>query len=235
MLIIVMVGAAATVMLTTQQDLSVAGQDREALESFYAAEYAVAQAKDYIASLTTVFWGGTGPGWTPLLSSGIVQLCAPSGSGSPPKTPGTQPQTTNVYSNAWSIPTAATGTNVFGIGTNSVQWAWCVHNDAEDINYIDSTKDTGGVTGDNNDANDNYHQIVIEGYGQIVPTGVTSPVPLAKAHVTVYIGPPGNAPTVAANCYSQGQGCGTKAANAGVSEQNVTVVTAGAQTNQRGL
>ncbi len=235
MLIIVMVGAAATVMLSTQQDLSVAGQDREALESFYAAEYAVAQAKDYIASLTTVFWGGAGPGWTPLLSSGIVQLCAPKGVASPPTAPGTQLQATNPYNNAWSIPTPATGTNVFAIGTNSVQWAWCVHNDAEDINYIDSTKDTGGVTGDNNDANDAYHQIVIEGYGQIVPTGVTNPVPLAKAHVTVYIGPPGNAPTVADSCYQQPGGCGTKTGNGGASEQNITVINNGASTTVRGL
>ena len=234
MLIIVMVGAAATVMLSTQQDLSVAGQDREALEAFYAAEYAVGQAKDYLASLTTVFWGGTSQGWTPLLSSGVVQLCQP-GAGLPPKAPSQLPQTTNAWSSAWSIKDAATGDSSFYIGTNVVQWVWCVHNDAEDINYIDATKDTGGVTGDNNDANDTYHQIVIEGYGQIVPKNVTNPVPLAKAHVTVYVGPPGNAPTVTANCYSQEGGCGSKTANGGTAEQNIAVITAGSATYQRGL
>jgi Tfp pilus assembly protein PilX len=235
MLIIVMVGAAATVMLSTQQDLSVAGQDREALQAFYAAEYAVAQAKDYLTGLSTVFWTGTTTGWTGLLSSGIPQLCKTSGIAMPtgPASP-VQLQAGDPFSDAWKIQTGTTSS--FFIGNSTVQWAWCVHNDAEDLSYINTALNSGGATGDTSDVNDPYHQVVIEAFGQIVPQGVTSPVPLAKAHITVYVGPPGGVPSVMANCsYGQGGGCAAKTDNGGAQEQNINLTTSGSTTVQRGL
>src|SRR5262245_15188111 len=72
MLMMIMIGVAAGVALTTQEDLSVSGQDREQQMAFYAAEYAVARAKDYLTS-SSVYSNATG--WTPLLAAGGNVLC----------------------------------------------------------------------------------------------------------------------------------------------------------------
>jgi len=66
MLITVMAGVAGTVILSTQQDLSLAGQDREALAAFYAAEDGVAQAKAWLAARPAKD-DGAGGGWTAIL------------------------------------------------------------------------------------------------------------------------------------------------------------------------
>jgi hypothetical protein len=229
MLIIVMVGAAGTVMLSTQQDLSVAGQDRESLQSFYAAEYAVAQAKDYLATLSTTFWSSS-TGWTPLLSSGIAQLCGPTGA-SPPLKPGTLPTSNNAWND---YPGSTFYVNGASSGGAKVQWRYCFHNDPDDPAYLDANG-PGAVSGDTNDTNDPAHQLVIEGFGQVIPVGPTNPTALASAHVWVYLQSPSGVPTVQANCYSQEGGCGAHTSNGGVQEQNIGVIATSGATPVRGL
>lgn len=150
-LIIVMVGMAAGVALTTQEDLSVAGQDREAQMAFYAAEYAAARGKDFLC--TSGFYdtiGGTG--WTPLLSSGNAYLCASVGGASP----GIAPGSSNVKATYFTLSTGDT-----------VQWQFCVHNNADDPGYLDPTNNTPAnvANGDTSDTRDGSHYVVIEGYG----------------------------------------------------------------------
>lgn len=226
MLIIVMVGAAATVILSTQQDLSVAGQDREALQAFYGAEYAVAQAKDYLTVMNGTYWSSA-TGWTPLLASGMAQLCRPSST--PTTTPGTTPDDAK---NPWNDFNPVAGVNG-NTGFPKVQWRWCVHNDPEDIAYYDASVLGSGETADTCDKYDDAHQLVIEGYGQV--TNGAGPA-LATGHVWVTVaGPQGNL-QVPDNCYSQEGGCGSHAGNGGTSEQNISVVGAtGQPTTVRGL
>jgi Tfp pilus assembly protein PilX len=233
MLIIVMVGAAATVMLSTQQDLSVAGQDRESLQSFYAAEYAVAQAKDYLAALSSTFWNA-GTGWTPLLASGVPQLCVPTGV-SPPTAPGIVPAATNPWNDFRDAQQNTLFVNGAVSGAAKVQWRYCVHNDAEDLAYLDTAANSAGQTGDNSDARDAQHQLVIEGYGQVIPVGPANPTALAAARVWVIIQGPSGAPVTPANCYTQEGGCGSHGDNGGVQEQNIGVIANSGPTSVRGL
>ena len=233
MLIIVMVGAAATVILSTQQDLSVAGQDREALQAFYAAEYAVASAKDQLTFFNASYWSSA-TGWTPLLSSGIAELCAPSSS--PTTTPGTSPSTNDGWKEfmggkAWVNSESGGST---GSGPR-VQYRWCVHNDPEDIAYADPSVLVKGETADTSDAHDtgrNY--IVIEGYGRVTDNAAATD--LAIGHVWVTVGAPSGTLSVPANCYSQEGGCGAHQGNGGTAEQNVGVIApTGQPTSVKGL
>jgi Tfp pilus assembly protein PilX len=231
MLMIVMVGTAATVILSTQQDLSIAGQDREALQAFYAAEYAVAAAKDTIASKQSDYWASA-TGWTPLLSSGIDQLCAPSAS--PTTTPGTAPTSNNTWQDflggtAWVNADSHSGAT----SGPRVQYRWCVHNDFEDVNYAVPVKTTPGDTND-----DTSNLIVIEGYGRVTNDALadTASAGLAMAHVWVTIGKPSGTPSVFDNCYSQEGGCGSHGGSNGTSESNIGVVApSGSPTTVRGL
>lgn len=220
LLMIVMVGAAATVILSTQQDLSVAGQDREALQAFYAAEYAVAAAKDAIAAKESTYWSSA-TGWTPLLSSGIDELCAPSAS--PTTTPGTAPRTQNGWKDFFG-GTAWVNAESGGSGSGPrVQYRWCVHNDAEDRGYANAS-----ATADTTD--DASHVITIEGYGHVTDD---SNADLALAHVWVEIGSPSGTPTVYDNCYSQEGGCGAHGGSNGAIESGISVVSS--STQPRGL
>lgn len=142
MLSIAMVGVAATVILSTQQDLTVASQDREALQAFYAAEYAVAQAKDFLASTATA--DGLTPasfvargGWSPMLArlarAGATQGC----DGEPTKA---TPRM------AWSA-----------LPGGAVRWRFCIHDDAGDLARFDPG------------ARDPLHLITIEAWGAAGP------------------------------------------------------------------
>src|SRR5690349_9796722 len=74
LLLVVMVGAAATLLMTTAGQLQVSGQDRQQAVAFYAAEYAVARAKAYIASRSADYGGN----WNGFLTNGANTnvLCA---------------------------------------------------------------------------------------------------------------------------------------------------------------
>lgn len=223
MLMIVMVGAAATVMLSTQEDLSVAGQDREQLQAFYAAEYGIAQAKDYLASLATTFF--TNGSWNGLLTSTSMYLCKTSGV-SPPTVPTNAPATNNPFTSSFKL----NGNAQFTVGDNVIQYRWCVHNDAEDLAYTDLSNNGSGQTGDVSDLRDSFHQVVIESYGQIVNQS-NSTMPLAASHLQVYVGAPNGTAAVSANCYGQSEGCGGHTASSG----DTTAVLTGTTITQRSL
>ncbi|MSP61114.1 MAG: hypothetical protein EXR72_12365 [Myxococcales bacterium] len=72
LLITLMVGVAAMVMLSSQSDLQIAGQDRESMTAFHAAEAGVAFAKDWLASKAPT----PGPtAFSVLLKSAAPELC----------------------------------------------------------------------------------------------------------------------------------------------------------------
>lgn len=153
MLITMMVGVAAAVILSTQQDLSVAGQDREALQSFYAAEYAVAQAKDFLAA--TLAGRGinaanfaAGGGWTPILTqvtaAGVPQGCA-------------------------TGPLNATARMAWQTLSASTRFTYCIHNNSDDIAYLDPGGSTPPgcvlLSADVCDQRDPLHLVTIEAWG----------------------------------------------------------------------
>jgi len=137
----VMAGVAATVILSTQRDLSVAGQDRETLQAFYAAEYGVAQAKDLLAAelaasaITPADFVSRG-GWTPILVAlaSRTESCAPGPLARRPMT-------------------ALDG---------SARFTFCVRNDASDIAYLDPN---AACAGDVCDERDPRHVLTIEAWG----------------------------------------------------------------------
>jgi type II secretory pathway pseudopilin PulG len=110
MLITVMAGVAGTVILSTQQDLSAAGQDREALAAFYAAEDGVAQAKAWLAARPAKDDGAAG-GWTAILGE---LDSAPEGCAG-----GTRAR------RDWTPLDAST------------RFTFCIHNDANDAAFVD--------------------------------------------------------------------------------------------------
>jgi hypothetical protein len=218
MLMIVMVGAAATVILSTQQDLSVAGGDREALQSFYAAEYAVAVAKDYVMGNVAAFWN-SGTGYTPLLRSGIKELC---GANSDP-----------ISTNTWNEFKGGAFYTGGGSAGPKVQYRWCVRNNPEDIAYVDPTVLSSGETADLTDTYDPSHQVEIHGFGQIVNGSAPA---LATSEVWILTGGPQGTIVTPDNCYSQEGGCGGHESNAGSSEAAITVIgTGGVSTSVKGL
>jgi len=121
LLIVVMVGVAAALLVTTQGDLQVAGQDREAANAFYGAEAGIAFAKDWLAQQPIL------GSWNSVLQSGAVQLCTPTGGAKP----GTLPQA----GQAAVVYDAQRGTT----------YRWCVHNNAGDPNYVGNPP-TGDTT-----------------------------------------------------------------------------------------
>jgi Tfp pilus assembly protein PilX len=240
MLIIVMVGAAAAVMLSTQQDLSVSGQDREQLQAFYAAEYAIAMGKDYLAANNVNVYNPTTSSpprlrWGQLLESTDVHLCTPAAV-SKPAAPGTA---CNDTSNPWTElqgtffangNTTGTGPGT-GSGPVKAQFRFCFHNDLEDLNFAD--RNTAGRNGNLDD--DSASLLVIEGYGRVIPATGANPQELASARVWVVVGKPSGQSPVMPDCYSQEGGCGTHAANAGAQEAGTTVLKPTGQAPVRGL
>jgi Tfp pilus assembly protein PilX len=167
MLITVMAGVAGTVILSTQQDLSLAGQDREALAAFYAAEGGVAQAKDWLAARLAA--GGITPatfvavgGWTPILGelAGAPEGCA-------------------------TGPLAATARRAWTRLDGNTRFTFCIHNDASDIAFLDPGGTTppgcAGKRGDVCDERDPRHAITIEAWGASATT---------QAHVSVEVASP---------------------------------------------
>jgi hypothetical protein len=186
MLIIVMVGVAATVILSTQQDLSVAGQDREALQAFYAAEYAVAQAKDFLAGAAaadgiTQASFAAGGGWTPILAqlnaAGVAQGCASGPLAATPRM-------------AWSD----FGGGAFVVGNGNVRWRFCIHNNADDVAYLDpggaAPAGCVGKGADVCDERDPLHLITIEAWGAfpVDPATGQPAVGAAQSHLAVNVG-----------------------------------------------
>jgi hypothetical protein len=175
LLITVMVGVAATVILSTQRDLSGAGQDREALQAFYAAEHAVAQAKDFLAGAAaargiTQASFAAGGGWTPILTqldaAGAAPGCASGPSNATPRMP-------------WSDFAGG----AFVVGGGNVRWRFCIHNNADDVAYLDpgGAVPAGcvGKTGDVCDERDPLHLVTIEAWGA---------AGAAQSHLVVNVG-----------------------------------------------
>jgi Tfp pilus assembly protein PilX len=152
MLITAMVGVAATVILSAQQDLSSAGHERETLQAFYAAEYGVAAAKDFLAGALAArkidasnF--AAGGGWTPILTElsarGATQGCAAGPRHATARMP-------------WQPLGAA-------------RWSFCVHNNSDDLAYLDPggavPAGCSGKSGDGCDERDPAHRVTIEAWG----------------------------------------------------------------------
>jgi Tfp pilus assembly protein PilX len=151
MLIIVMVGISAGVLLSMRRELQVAGEDRERRIAFYAAEYAVAQGMAFLANeiySTSDGWTGTLTGPTAAVQR---QLCQSVGGARP----GTDPKPENVWAPFQLAPD----------GTTLSEWRFCVHNNAEDPEYL-NPQVAGSPTGDLNDRRDPHHLITIEAWGR---------------------------------------------------------------------
>ncbi len=146
MIMIAMISVAAAVMVTTQGDLRVAGQDRQAAAAFYAAEAGDAFARDWLAKQNVGLGAGA---FTALLQSGALQLCAP-GNGSAPGT----------------VPKTAQGMVSFDSDRGS-QYQYCIHNNADDAAYANSPS-----TGDSVDSDG---IVAIESYGY-APNGAANHV-----------------------------------------------------------
>ncbi len=140
LLVLVMIGVAGTVALSTQSDLATAGQGREAKTAFYAAENALAEGQAWVA--TQPF--DAERGWSALLSSGAVELCRSVEGARPGTMPAMAPR-------SFQPPfVTAAGDEIF--------WMFCLHNDGEDPAYL-------SAEGDLDDSRDPLHQIVVEGWG----------------------------------------------------------------------
>lgn len=145
LLIVVMVGLAAAVLVSTQGDLQVAGQDREAANAFYAAEAGIAFAKDWLAQQPV----GTGKNaWSTVLGSGAQQLCV--GGGVAGLKPPTQPGAAQA---AVAYDPARTSS-----------YRFCVHNNATDPNYFGTCANPlqGAQTPDGTDCDGT---IAVESFG----------------------------------------------------------------------
>ncbi len=132
LLVVLMVGVAAVVMLSSQTDLRIAGQDREATIAFYAAESGVAYAKDWLNSQAPQ----PGPtAWTNLFSlnprCGLAS-CICTGFGL--NTPGITPAPVNKVFLDVNIPSS---------------FNFCIHNNALDPNFatgnLGNTTDADGI------------------------------------------------------------------------------------------
>ncbi len=140
LIIIVMVGIAAGVMVTTQGDVQVSGAAREAKVAFYAAQAGLAQAEDYL-----LVKSGGGGSWTQFLASGDPKLCGPINTGQPigpPRCPTAQNPVDNTFD-----PSRQAGVR------------YCIHNNAIDPRYVDN-----GVSG-SGDLNDGDNIITVESWG----------------------------------------------------------------------
>lgn len=119
----VMAGVAATVILSTRRDLSVAGQDRETLQAFYAAEYGVAFAKDLLAGELAAngISQDNFTGWSPILAALATR---PEGCAT-----ARRPMTK----------------------LDGARFTFCVHNDAGDVAYLDPSAACAGDVCDDRD------------------------------------------------------------------------------------
>jgi hypothetical protein len=140
LLVVVMLGVAGTVALSTQTDLAGAGRGREARVAFDAAEYALAAAEEWVASQPY----DVVRGWSPLLSSKAEELCRDVDGTAPGAAPTMRPRS---FEPRFVTPVG-----------DEIVWMFCVHNDAEDPAYLSHE-------GDHDDARDPRHLIVVEAWG----------------------------------------------------------------------
>ena len=125
LLLSVMVGVAAMLLLTAQTDLQVTGQDREASTAFYAAESAVAFAKDFLTTQAPPV--GPSP-WSALLQSNQVQLCQPCNFNVPAcAVVGSEPGVVPRANQPWVAYDLNAPAQTF--------FRFCVHNNALDSTY----------------------------------------------------------------------------------------------------
>jgi hypothetical protein len=117
LLVMVMVGLAGTVALSTQTDLSQAGQGREHKTAFYAAEYALAEGQAWLAAQDR----------ESVLTSGAAELCLGASGAQPGERPQTAPRGFH--------PRFVTS------GGDEIRWSFCVHNDAADPAYLSHSGD----------------------------------------------------------------------------------------------
>jgi type II secretory pathway pseudopilin PulG len=229
LLVGLMLAVAAPVLLTTQEDLAVAGQDRESLTSFYAAEYAVAQAKDWIAKqMQTVDPGLTNfpvSGWGPLLA---VLATANEGCKSGPATLATAPIAPRMSWRDFNGPNGAK--RPFTLGPGNAMFQFCIHNNSDDPAYLDVAGNTGtacsGKDGDSCDARDPLHYLAVDVWGAF-PVDANTGQPLSGAaitHLAINIGPPTlrQLASVGSCSYSSVEGgCGSHSGNGGVVDTTV--------------
>lgn len=230
MLVIVMIGVAGAVILSTQEDLAVSGQDREALTAFYAAEYGVAQAKDWLYGKALAQWtpitnfNDWGAILVQLRSAGVQQGCLPTGGGN--VTWPVQPRM------AWQDYNKNSGGGVsvdqFSLGPGNVMWRYCIHNNADDLAYLDTAGNVGapcnGANGDTCDARDALHLVTVDAWGVFPVDANGVPLPgAALSHVAANIAPPlPNQLLAVGNCsYGVEGGCGDHSGNGGVDTNNV--------------
>lgn len=147
----VMAGVAATVILSTRRDLSVAGQDRETLQAFYAAEYGVAQARDLLAGelAASGITEASFTGWSPILATMVTR---PEG--------------------------CATARRPMTTLEGGARFTFCVHNDADDVAYLDPSATCAGDVCDDRDPR---HVVTIEAWGATAT---------AQAHLAVDVASP---------------------------------------------
>lgn len=205
-LMLVMIGVAGGTLFLTQAGLSTVGQDREQAMAFYAAEYAAAEAKAFLASDPTFFNSSTG--WTPLLSStvpaNVARLCQPVGGAQP----GISPK------GAFPI--------YYTTASGNVSWNYCIHNNADDPAYYAPSNPTlctpalpAGTTGDTYDSCDLQHRIIVEAYG-IAPNN-------SRSRLTITIGTPALNVNLGASSYAQEANGSEHVGNGGAAEQGIAV------------
>lgn len=147
LIIIVMVGIASAVMLSTQGDLQVSGHDRESATALYAAEAGVASAEWWMYRFpvlnTAKFLNSGAPG----ITVGAWHTLMSANGGGPKAMLCVNPAGAPVTSPPMGLPIAAAvpytagagppfpGTPVTYDGTRQAVFQWCVHNNALDPLY----------------------------------------------------------------------------------------------------
>jgi Tfp pilus assembly protein PilX len=238
LLVVLMVGVAAQVLLSTQEDVAVSGQDRESLTSFYAAEYGVAQAKDWLEKQTQTLYPTLSnfSDWNLVL--GVLQPTAVlQGCKFGPSTLSANPITPRM---TWQEYNGQNGVvSAYNLGGLHAMWKFCIHNNSDDPAYLDSAHNadpgsncsTAGVqpiAGDSCDGRDPLHYLTVDAWGAF-PVDPVSLQPLPGAsmtHLAVNIGTP--APRIVTgvgNCsYHVEGGCGSHVSNGGAVD-TTTVLT----------
>jgi hypothetical protein len=211
LLIVLLVGAALTLMSGVSSEFLVAGQDREQASALYAAEYAIGRAKALIAAKPGDY---TVSGhWTPLLTDASVQqyLC-----GSPTATSST-PDCSATSPSVQPLLAAGNPYSAFAAPLANVSWVFCIHNNAEDPGYLDPIHNStpGTPNGTCSDSRDPDSLIVIEAYG----TGPNG----ALAHLSVTIGAPAVNGNLGSDSYAQEGGGATHTGASNTNEKGISI------------
>jgi hypothetical protein len=209
LLVVLMVGAAATLLMTMSSQLQTAGQDRAQALALYAAEHAIAQGKAYIASKPNDY--SVTLGWTSFLTdtANANVLCVSNGASAAAPTP--TPRSAN----------PATSLMLDSAGNPITTWQYCIHNNADDPGYLDPANNTpaGTYNGEVSDSRDQQHYLVIEGYGVMLAGGSA----IANSHLTVTIGIPTTSGSLGNDTYAQEGGGAAHGGATGAGEVGITV------------